>query len=62
MKRKLEITFMDGTKALYAAKAWDDLRTIEEGLVQIESKGQAFAWYPIRNIKSIIAVKEGDGK
>lgn len=60
MKRNLEITFMDGTKALHLAETWDNFKSREEGMVQVEYKGQAFAWYPIRNIKSIIAMEEED--
>ena len=60
MKKNLEVTFMDGTKALYHAEKWSDLKVREDGMVQVEYKGQAFAWYPIRNIKSIITVEEGE--
>lgn len=60
MKRNLEITFMDGTKVLHLAETWSDLKVREDGLVQIGYKGEAFAWYPIRNIKSIIAMEEED--
>ena len=60
MKRTLEITFLDGTKDLYPSEAWDDLIAREEGIVRVKNKGQTFALYPICNIKSIIAKKEGE--
>lgn len=60
MNRNLEITFMDGTKVLHLAETWTNLKVREDGLVQIECNLKAFAWYPIRNIKSIIAMEEED--
>lgn len=62
MKRNLEITFMDGTKVLHMAETWSDMKVREDGLVQIAHNGQAFAWYPIRNIKSIMAMEEEDAE
>lgn len=58
MRKSLEITFMDGTKVLHLAETWDELRVREDGILQMEYQGQAFAWYVLQNIKSMVALTE----
>jgi hypothetical protein len=62
MKRNLEITFMDGTKTLHMAETWNNFIFRDDGILRIEYNGKAFAWYPIRNIKSIMAMEEEDAE
>lgn len=58
MRFDLEITFMDGTKSIHKAEIWDEFKFRPDGILQIEYQGSAIAWYPIQNIKAMIAVSE----
>lgn len=60
VRKSIEITFIDGTKVLHLAETWDEFRFREDGILQMEYQGQAFAWYVLRNIKSMVVLTEED--
>ena len=62
MKKRitLEITFTDNSKITYDPDSWDELRCTENLAIIVNIHGVKIAWFPIRNIKSIITIEEVD--
>ena len=60
MRNTLEITFTDNSKITYAPDAWEELRWTDDLAIIVNINGEKIAWFPIRNIKSIITIEEVD--
>jgi len=61
MKLMLEITFIDNTKMAYASDTWNNLTWTDDLAIIVNKFGEQVAWFPIRNIKSIVAIDEDVG-
>ena len=59
-KKTLEITFTDNSKITYVPDAWEELRSTDYLAIIVDIHGDKIAWFPIRNIKSIITIEEVD--
>ena len=59
-RNTLEITFTDNSKITYDPDSWVELRWTENLAIIVNIHGEKIAWFPIRNIKSIVTIEEVD--
>lgn len=58
MKRNLEVTFMDGTKALHLAETWDEMNFRPDRFMEVKYMGDIIALHNLDKVKSIIMMED----